>query len=75
MISTGESGVTMWEYKFEVFKNSSSPETITNILNRRGADRWELVGFDTKERAAVFKRPTPPSRHGSPEHPYDADET
>jgi hypothetical protein len=67
----------MWEYRYEVLSANAPPSVLTELLNQIGAEGWELVAFDFQDRKAVFKRPKrkPAPVYGTPECPYDVDET
>lgn len=46
--------------RLEIHSDDPSPlSAIGRLLNKLGADGWELVSYDTTTNRGVFKRPTP----------------
>lgn len=45
-----------WEYVVRTFE-SYGDATLTSLLDREGAQEWELVAFDFPSCRAIFKRP------------------
>lgn len=37
---------TIWEYELVIIRENLSPQVIERMLNEKGAEGWELVGFE-----------------------------
>ena len=51
-----------WEYRVEMIEVGETPAVITEIINKMGAHRWDLVTVlqqpDAVYDSYIFKRPT-----------------